>query len=159
MQGAKPAQQILAACKLSGTWSPSPVCAYATVWCCCRSGSLSSVSGVGEPTCDVFICHTSSDSGWLATRLQNELTNHGLKAFLDEGTVSAGWAERVREAAWSCRIFIVLVSPGFFASQMPVLELRTALTRAAQPLSDQQGALPIVPVYVSWTRSQALQAL
>ena len=114
-------------------------------------------SSAGEPTCGVFISHTGPDSGWLAAWLHRELTANGLRAFLDEKSISAGteWSEELRRAVWTCRVFIVLVSPGFFLRQWPVLELRTALRRAAE----QPPAITIMPLYVRWTRRQADETL
>ena len=105
----------------------------------------------------MFISHTGPDSGHLVAWLRRELTAVGLRAFLDEKGIPAGakWAEQIRQALGSCRVFIVLVSPGFFLRQWPVLELRTALRRAAQT----PAAVTIMPLYVRWTCSQAAQTL
>ena len=111
----------------------------------------------------MFISHVGPDSGALAAWLQRELTAQGLTAFLDADSISVGadWAEGLRRAVWSCRVFIVLVSPGFFLHHWPVRELRTALRRAAQTQNngEQPPAISILPVYVRWTRSEAAAVL
>ena len=106
----------------------------------------------------MFISHTGPDSGWLAAWLHRELTANGLNAFLDHSNgPQAGdlWPEMLWQAAWSCRVFIVLISPGFFLREWPVRELCIALER----LRASPAAVTVVPVYCGWTRQQAAGAL
>ena len=89
---------------------------------------------------------------------------HGLLPFLDERSIRAGteWREKLWQAAWSCRIFIILLSPLFFTRDWPIMELRIALERArrqAHSAADAAGPVTIIPVYVDWTRQQADKAL
>ena len=117
------------------------------------------LTGAGSPTCDVFISHMGADTGIsLAGFLQRELTANGLNAFLDHSNgPQAGdlWPEVLWQAAWSCSVFIVLISPGFFLREWPVRELCIALER----LRASPAAVTVVPVYCGWTRQQAAVAL
>ena len=130
--------------------------------CCAAaySGPESSVHA-GQPVCNVVVCHADPDCAWLAAKLHQELIVHGLKTFMSvrTGLSEADFPKQAREAAWTCRVFIVLVTPLFFTRQWPVLQLRAALTRAAQPTSEQQQAVTIVPLFVLWTGSQAEEVL
>ena len=107
----------------------------------------------------MFISHKGSDTGIsLAGWLQRELTANGLNALLDhKDGPQAGdlWPEMLWQAAWSCRVFIVLISPGFFLREWPVRELCIALKR----LRASPDAVTVVPVYCGWTRQQAAEAL
>ena len=68
--------------------------------------------------------------GWL----WQELQQHGLRPFLDEDPdcipLGADWQKTIWKAAWSCSVFIVLLSPHFFLRTWPVLELRIASMRS-----------------------------
>ena len=101
------------------------------------------------------------DTGSLAGWLQRELTNNGLKAFLDHRNgPQAGddWPTVLRQAVWSCRVFIVLLSPQFFERQWPARELRIALQRSQQR-PGSTADLSVIPVYCGWTRQQAANVL
>ena len=122
------------------------------------------------------------DSGTLAGRLQEQLSQYGLEAFLDEnekdGIQTADhWPARLWMAVSTCSVCIVLVSPGFFLRPWPVHELQLALQRPHVPeitvaatdadteRADQQrrsarpadspAPVTIIPVYCSPPQLQA----
>ena len=120
--------------------------------------SHTSLQAGGAAACDVFISHMGQDTGSLAGWLHRELTVQGLSAFLDhrDGPQPGDhWPSVLRQAASSCRVFIVLLSPSFFLREWPVRELNIALARQRA----DAAAVSVIPVYCGWTRQQAAAAL
>ena len=118
----------------------------------------------GLPSCNALICYAQPDSAQLASAVQYELAADGLEGFLGEPSPSAapGWPARVSQAAWTCSVFIMLLSPSFFLSHWPVLQLRVALTRkqrAQKPPAGGSTAPAIITAFVGWSRSEAEAAL
>ena len=107
----------------------------------------------------MFISHVGQDTGTsLAGWLKRELTANGLDAFLDHSNgpqAGDAWPDVLKQAASSCRVFVVLLSPSFFLREWPVRELRIALAR----LQTDASAVTVIPVYCGWTRQQASAAL
>ena len=125
------------------------------------STNTQQAGGAGND-CEVFISHTGLDSGSLAGSVYTEMKRHGLVPFLDEaeGSIQAGskWREKLWKGAWSCRVFILLLSPNCFHRPWPILELCVALQRACNPACTAR-AVSIFPVFVAWKLQQAASAL
>ena len=80
----------------------------------------------------VFISYSRKDGAALAQRLQTDLTKEDLDAWLDTPRIRAGavWSTEIEREIKSCRVMIVLISPGSYGSE---------ICRAEQNLALDQG--------------------
>jgi hypothetical protein len=79
----------------------------------------------------IFLSHAGQDAAGrlLAPWIRKELDLNKRRVFFDEESISAGQklAPAISQAVQSCSLFVALVTPSYYKSKWPLLELHEAL--------------------------------